>query len=100
MNRLSANAASQLTDAFAEFEEASRSLSTFYRDLERRVGELTRELAASRSAQARELAEKERLAARLESLLEALPGGVVVIDQRGRVQACNPVATELLGQRQ
>lgn len=97
MNRLSANAASQLTDAFAEFEEASRSLSTFYRDLERRVGELTRELAASRSAQARELAEKERLAARLESLLEALPGGVVVIDQRGRVQACNPVATELLG---
>ncbi|MGE0484870.1 MAG: PAS domain-containing sensor histidine kinase [Gammaproteobacteria bacterium] len=97
MNRLPANTAAQLTDAFAEFEEASRSLSTFYRDLERRVGELTRELAASRTAQARELAEKQRLAARLENLLEALPGGVVVLDQRGRVQACNPVATELLG---
>lgn len=91
------NTAEQLTAAFAEFEDASRSLSCFYRDLEQQVAHLTRELTQSRSAQARDLAEKERLAARLESLLEALPGGVVVIDQHGLVQECNPVARELLG---
>ncbi|MEQ8663818.1 MAG: histidine kinase dimerization/phospho-acceptor domain-containing protein, partial [Gammaproteobacteria bacterium] len=89
--------AEQLTEAFAEFEDASRSLSAFYRTLEQQVGLLTNELAAARSAQARELAEKDRLAARLASLLEALPGGVVVIDQHGRVQECNPVAQDLLG---
>jgi two-component system, sensor histidine kinase FlrB len=54
-------------------------------------------LTQSRTAQARDLAEKECLAARLESLLEALPGGVVVIDQHGLVQECSPVAGDLLG---
>jgi len=97
MTSLVHNTAEQLTAAFAEFEDASRSLSCFYRDLEQQVGQLTRELTQSRRAQARDLAEKERLAARLESLLEALPGGVVVIDQHGLVQECNPVACELLG---
>ncbi len=87
----------QLSAAFAEFEDASRSLGAFYQTLEQQVGELTLELANARSAQARELGEKERLAARLSSLLDALPGGVVVIDQHGRVQECNPVAQDLLG---
>ena len=87
----------QLCEAFAEFEDASHQLSTFYRDLEHRVAALADELALSRAEQARDLAEKERLAARLENLLEALPGGVVVIDQHGCVQEFNPAATELLG---
>ena len=87
----------QLCEAFAEFEDASHQLSAFYRDLEHQVAVLADELAASRAEQARELAEKERLAARLENLLEALPGGIVVIDQHGCVQEFNPAATELLG---
>lgn len=89
--------AHQLCAAFAEFEDASQQLAVFYHDLERQVGRLTTELASSRAGQARELAEKQRLAARLENLLAALPGGVVVLDQRGTVQECNPAATELLG---
>lgn len=89
--------AEQLSAAFAEFEDASRELSGFYQGLEQQVGMLTRELQRSREGQARELAEKERLASRLNSLLEALPGGIVVLDQHGRVQELNPVARDLLG---
>ena len=89
--------AQQLCAAFAEFEDASKQLSSFYTNLEREVAALSTELSASRAAQARELQEKERLAARLHSLLDALPGGVVVLDQRGLVQEFNPAASELLG---
>ncbi len=97
MHRPASNSVLQLREAFAEFEDASEKLSGFYRALEARVGGLTAELAHSRAEQARELAEKERLASRLSSLLEALPAGVVVLDQLGRIQEFNPVATELLG---
>lgn len=90
--------AQELCDAFAEFETASAKLSAFYAGLEQQVATLADELAASRAGQARELREKERLAARLESLLDALPAGVVVLDGQGRVQSFNPVAAELLGQ--
>jgi two-component system sensor histidine kinase FlrB len=44
-----------------------------------------------------ELAEKERLAQRLQSLLDLLPGGVIVIDGQGVVREANPVARSLLG---
>ncbi len=89
--------AQQLCEAFAEFEDASKQLSSFYTNLEREVAQLSRELCASRAGQARELQEKERLAARLNALLDALPGGVVVLDQRGLVQEFNPAASDLLG---
>lgn len=87
----------QLCEAFAEFEDASQQLSAFYAKLERQVLELTTELSLSRAGQAREIEEKQRLAARLNTLLDALPGGVVVLDQRGTVQEFNPAAVELLG---
>lgn len=89
--------AQQLTDAFLAFNEMSEQLAGSYRELETRVAELNRELAAARSERLRQLAEKERLADRLARLLEALPGGVVVLDGHGRVQECNPAARELLG---
>jgi len=44
-----------------------------------------------------ELAEKERLANRLQNLLDLLPGGVIVIDEHGFVREANPAACELLG---
>ena len=87
----------QLCEAFAEFEDASKQLSSFYTNLEREVAVLSSELCASRAGQARELQKKERLAARLNALLDALPGGVVVLDQHGLVQEFNPAASELLG---
>jgi two-component system sensor histidine kinase FlrB len=43
-------------------------------------------------------AENERLADRLQTLLNALPAGVVVLDGDGKVQDCNPAAREMLGE--
>ncbi|HKK13634.1 MAG TPA: ATP-binding protein [Gammaproteobacteria bacterium] len=92
-----APAAQQLTDAFLVFNDLSAQLEGAYRELEQRVAQLNEELAAARSERLRHLAERERLANRLEKLLEALPGGVVVLDGTGCVAECNPAALDLLG---
>jgi two-component system sensor histidine kinase FlrB len=44
----------------------------------------------------RELADKERIAERLESLLHMLPGGILLLDGEGRIRECNPAAQALL----
>lgn len=86
-----------LEDAFHIFSQVSERLTESYHLLEQRVAELTDELAAARDERLQQLAEKERLAHRLQSLLGALPAGVVVLDGNGVIQECNPVATALLG---
>ena len=83
--------------AFRHFEQVSVDLADSYRQLESRVVDLTDELEAARSERMMQLAETERLAARLKNLLEALPGGVIVLDGEGRVREFNPVALDLLG---
>ncbi len=87
-----------LADAFRAFNDLSAQLAASYRELERRVAQLSAELAAARSERLRQLAEKERLAERLERLLEALPGGVVVLDGSGRVREANAAAVGFLGE--
>ncbi len=88
---------SQLEEAFGIFNRVSADLGTVYRDLENSVAGLKEELAASNSARIRELTAKERLAAKLSALMDALPGGVVVIDASGTIREMNPGATELFG---
>ncbi|NOY71502.1 MAG: PAS domain-containing protein [Gammaproteobacteria bacterium] len=88
----------QLTGAFNAFTQVSKQLVLAYTVLENQVGKLNAELNAARSERLIQLAEKERIACRLENLLTALPGGVVVIDGEGRVQECNPAAIALLGE--
>lgn len=63
-----------------------------------RVASLEGQLDAASALRLRELDEKERLAQRLRSLLDLLPGGVVVLDGHGVVREANPVAVELLGE--
>ena len=65
--------------------------------LEGRVAALTVELAEASAMRRQELEEKERLACRLQSLLDLLPGGIVVIDGQGFVREANPGAEDLLG---
>lgn len=89
--------AAKLQDAFQLFNEMSQALAQSYQELQGQVVRLTEELAAARSERLQTLVEKERLANRLQSLLEALPGGVVVLDGEGRVAECNPGAVALLG---
>lgn len=83
--------------AFEAFNELSSELSATYHALQQRVEQLTREVEQANRRRLEELAEKERLASRLQNLLQLLPGGVVVLDARGRVGECNAAALELLG---
>jgi len=86
-----------LEQAFQHFSEMSSSLTDFYEGLEQQVALLSKELADTRYQKNREYEERERVSNRLENLLRALPGGVVVIDAQGVVQECNPAALELFG---
>ncbi|MGC5700265.1 PAS domain-containing protein [Pseudomonas sp. NFXW11] len=86
-----------LEQAFALFNQMSSQLTDSYSMLEARVTELKGELAVVSAQRMQELAEKERLANRLQNLLDLLPGGVIVIDAHGIVSEANPAACELLG---
>ncbi len=90
--------AEDLRKAFQLFSEMSGQLSASYSLLENQVSTLTQELNRVSEKRLQELAEKERLANRLENLLSVLPGGVVVIDASGYVTDSNPAAVELLGE--
>lgn len=87
-----------LEQAFARFSQMSTQLNDSYSLLEARVTELKGQLALVSAQRMQELAENERLAQRLQSLLDLLPGGVIVIDGQGVVREANPVARNLLGQ--
>lgn len=75
---------------------ASLRWSAENRKLEGQVQRLTEQLRQSGESRQRELAEKECVAARMRNLLEALPGGVIVLDGDGQVAEFNPAAAELL----
>ncbi|EGH72498.1 sensor histidine kinase [Pseudomonas syringae] len=87
-----------LEQAFSLFNQMSAQLTDSYGVLEARVTELKGELAHAGAQRLQELAEKERLANRLQNLLDLLPGGVIVIDGMGVVREANPAAIDLLGQ--
>ncbi len=88
----------QLAEAFDQFNQMSAELAHSYAELEQQVQQLSAELQRSNEQRLRELSEKERVTRRLESLLQLLPAGIVVLDSRGRIHDCNPTAEELLGQ--
>lgn len=89
---------SELEQAFELFNRVSNELGDSYRDLESKVAGLTAELTAARSARVRELAEKERLAHRLSSLVSVLPGGVLIVGADQVIRDVNPEALGLLGE--
>ncbi len=84
--------------AFRAFSELSSELSSAYQTLQGRVEQLTHEVELANRQRLAEISEKERIASRLENLLQLLPGGVVVLNSHGQVSDCNPAAEELLGE--
>jgi two-component system sensor histidine kinase FlrB len=84
--------------SLASLTEVSRELDSSYRSMHEQVLRLRAELAISRSARLRELAEKERLLGRLASLLAVLPGGVVILDPQATIRDANPAALDMLGE--
>lgn len=88
-----------LKQAFGVFNEMSEQLTSSYHLLEDRVIELSGELASMSEQRMKELAEKEQLASQLESLLNMMPAGVVVLDKKGSIQRSNPAADKLLDKK-
>jgi two-component system sensor histidine kinase FlrB len=87
----------ELEKAFGVFNRVSSELQSSYRLLEQRAVLLSGELEEARRAREDAASEAERTAQRLRSLLATLPGGVVVVDDNGRIQELNRVAAEILG---
>lgn len=81
------------TDAFTAM---TSQLADSYHLLEHRVAQLNQELTHLSDRRLQELAEKEKLANRLENLLNFLPGAVIVLDSKGVVADANPAAYALL----
>jgi two-component system sensor histidine kinase FlrB len=86
-----------LERAFDTFNKVSGELTGAYTQLEQKVMTLQAALARAEGERQAELLKTERLANRLSHLLDALPGGVVVIDGEGRISQANPAAQALLG---
>ncbi|AOY87195.1 PAS domain-containing sensor histidine kinase [Marinobacter salinus] len=84
--------------ALEMFNRMSRQITDSYRTLESRVNQLSGELTQESLQRQQELEEKEQLADRLSTLLNALPAGVVVLDSQGVVTQTNPAAIALLGE--
>src|SRR5688572_6715290 len=78
------------------FNQTSRQLSNSYHFLEGKVAQLTRELTVVSAQKDVELEKKNRLANRMQALLDFLPGGVVVLDARGSIVQSNPAARAVL----
>ncbi len=87
----------ELQQAFASFNQLSQQLIDSYQTLERGVSRLGATIQPRASDQRAVPARGNRENARLRQVLDALPGGVVVIDGDGIVQDHNPAAAELLG---
>ena len=87
-----------LQSAFYSFNSLAGQLAASYHRLQAQVRELSAQLSAVESDGHQQCLETERLARRHQRLLEALPGGVVVLDGQGVVSECNPAAVALLGE--
>lgn len=87
----------ELEQAFNLFNEASAQLTGAYQELQGQVERLTGELAVANGELRRQFLEKEALSQRLGSLLAALPAGVAVVDESGRIGEANAAAGRMLG---
>ena len=80
-----------LQEAFEAFNEVSGQLRSSYQSLQQQVVSLTDQLE-------RETRRNAELATRLSALLEALPGGVIMLDEGGVVREINATACDFLGE--
>lgn len=92
------NSQQDLQLAFQSFTELSAQLADSYQQLQSHVCELQEELVITNQEKVEASKDKQNMAERMQRLLELLPGGVVVLDESGVVEQCNPAAEDLLGE--
>jgi two-component system, sensor histidine kinase FlrB len=88
----------QLVAAFEQFGRLSDQLQQSYHELDQRAAELTEQLASAQNERLKQLAEKEQLAHHLQTLLNALPAGILMVDENGVITTANPAAELFLEQ--
>ena len=81
-----------------ELSQAESALRQGYRELSGQVAKLSSELEAARLARRKENRERENLLNRFATMLDALPGGVIILDKDGLITESNPSARALLGE--
>lgn len=96
-NKQSEGFESDLNDTLALFQNLSEKLSSSYNELEGRVNELQEELEETDSALSQEVRTKKFLETRVDSILNAMPVGVVILDGAGEVMEANNAASDILG---
>lgn len=89
-----------LLQAFELFTNASSSLESAFVQLQAHAQKLTEELAAKNLELETSLREKQEAQNYLRTILERLPCGVFVLDEKGQPALCNPMALEVLEQNQ
>ena len=87
-----------LLQAFEKFTHASNSLESAFGQLRAHAQRLTEELEAKNVELEISLREKQEAQNYLRTILERLPCGVFVLDDRGDLALCNPMASEVLEQ--
>ena len=88
-----------LEDAFQLFTDVSQNLTEAYQLLERQVAALSQELAKRHTDKIQYLSDRQQLADQLESLIEVLPGAVVIVDEKSIVVRVNELARQWLDQK-
>jgi two-component system sensor histidine kinase FlrB len=85
-----------LADAFASFTSAASQLETSYRELQKEVNRLRQELEMRNLALAESLTENQSMRVALRRILDALPCGVIVLDDNGDISFLNRKGEEHL----
>lgn len=81
-----------------EISKAESALREGYKELSGHVVKLSSELESARLARRKENQQRENLLSRFATMLDALPGGVIILDSEEMITEANPQARALLGE--
>lgn len=89
----------RLEESFEVFTKMTRDLEVAYDKLTRRASRIDVELRRTNAELGEKVTELQALTENRNSILDALPVGVVVIDAAGHIGYVNPSAERMLGRR-
>ncbi len=93
----SASDVKRLEESFRVFTRMTHDLERAFDKLTERSSRVDHELGRTNKKLLSKLAELESLSSNRRRILEALPNGVVVVDEAGFIETVNPAAERLLG---
>jgi len=90
------NSIASIQEAFEWFDRQSCSLQEAYRGLQRDLAESNRELQARNHELIDKYEELRQISSRLESVIESMTDGLLVVGMDGRIERCNSSARAML----